>query len=533
MSNGRLLIAAEVKAFLGLGWKAEWDVKSIVEGGWNFDDRTLFRSVKKLLPGHYLECDLDSGDVRTEMYWDIEYQDKVRWQRNPKKYAQLTSTQHQVETRTEEDMILGVRERLTEAIRLRLRADVPVGIYLSGGIDSSALAGIATHLVREQGLSMGTQDANHRICCFSIAFEESSGFDESAISRRTADWLGVKYIKKLMDEEELAKRFEDATWHCEQHNHGDLNFVGKFALSEVVRENGYKVVLTGEGADENFAGYPMYLPDFLKEQDHAWPSSGLPEEERQKRCEDEDAAVGEYYESIGADGSKRGTDEASKMLGGISTPASMCAFHLDCFAPWTNELGCMHPRMTIANGIDTNIRNKMTTTWHPLHSALYTWSKGHLANGFLSYLGDRTEMAHSVEARPAFLDHKLTEYVNALPPSMKIRYQSEKGVFVEKYIQREAAKPFITEELYTRKKHPYSAPTTYPRDGPMHCLFRGLITEESVRQLGFVEWEKTKDLVERAFVRDEAKAMRNCFVIAQWVVLARRFGMGTATVGME
>ena len=79
-------------------------------------------------------------------------------------------------------MIAGVRSRLIEAIRLRLRADVPVGIYLSGGIDSSALAGIVTHLVKEQGEKLGNKDAAHRIACFSIAFSKDSGFDESGMS---------------------------------------------------------------------------------------------------------------------------------------------------------------------------------------------------------------------------------------------------------------------------------------------------------------------------------------------------------------
>lgn len=447
---------------------------------------------------------------------------------NPSADAALIVVQQHVETRSEEDMIQGVRERLMDAVRLRLRADVPVGIYLSGGIDSSVLAGMATHLVKKEGLKMGTKDANHRICCFSIAFDEDSGFDESSISERTADWLGVKFEKKLMDEKELARRFEDATWHCEQHNHGDLNYVGKYALSEVVRESGYKVVLTGEGADENFAGYPIYLPDFLRAEDTAWPSTNLTEQQRERHCISADAEVGKYYDSVGADGSNRTTDDGSRMLGGISTPASMCAFHFDCFAPWTSQLHPRSPRMTIAEGIDKKTREKMRTSWHPLHSALYTWSKGHLVNGFLSCLGDRTEMAHSVEARPPFLDHKLTAYVNALPPSVKFRYDPKTDAFIEKWIQREASRPFITNELYERKKHPYSAPTTYPKDGPMHALFKRLVTEENVKKLGFVDWERTKDVVSRAFEREEAKAMRTCFVLGQWIVLAERFGMGTA-----
>ncbi len=84
-----------------------------------------------------------------------------------------------MDPRSDTEMISSVRTHLIEAVRLRLRADVPVGIYLSGGIDSSALAGIATHLVREGSATMGSQTAADRICCFSIGFDEASGFDES------------------------------------------------------------------------------------------------------------------------------------------------------------------------------------------------------------------------------------------------------------------------------------------------------------------------------------------------------------------
>lgn len=78
-------------------------------------------------------------------------------------------------------MIAGIRERLIEAVRLRLRADVPVGIYLSGGIDSSAVAGIITHLIKEQGVKAGSQDIRDKICSFTIAFDENSGYDESGM----------------------------------------------------------------------------------------------------------------------------------------------------------------------------------------------------------------------------------------------------------------------------------------------------------------------------------------------------------------
>lgn len=359
----------------------------------------------------------------------------------------------EVDPRSDQEMIERVRARMLDAVRVRLRADVPVGIYLSGGIDSSVIAGMAAHLVKEEGLRMGSEDETKRITCFSIAFDEDSGFDESAIANRTADHLGVKYYKKHMNEAELAARFEDATWHCEHHN-PDLNYVGKYALSEVPQELGFKVVLTGEGADEQFAGYPVYLPDYLREPDHAYERNPLPEDTRKTQCIKADAETEQYYESIGADGANRNASLARQLLNNITTVSSMAAFSpSSLFSHWTTEFDPSDPQLTIANAVDEDVRNKIQTSWHPLHSALYIWQKGHLANIFLSCLGDRTEMAHSVEARTPFLDHHLTQYVNGLPPSVKIRWDGNEERFVEKWVLREAGRGFITEEVYSRKKH--------------------------------------------------------------------------------
>ena len=417
---------------------------------------------------------------------------------------------------------------MLDALRLRLRADVPIGIYLSGGIDSSVLAGMVTHLVKEQGIAVGSANPKERVTCFSIAFDEESGFDESEIANRTADWLGVKYIKKHMNEAELANRFEDAVWHCEHHN-PDLNFVGKFALSEVPQEAGYKVVITGEGADEMFAGYPVYLPDYLREQDHSWIKyNTLSEPERLKQLDIAESAAKEYYESVGADGSNRGPSIPRRMLNDMTTVSSMTAFQLDVFAPWTQCYGKSDPQLTIANNADGRVRQLIADTWHPLHSAEYVWSKGHLANIFLTCLGDRTEMAHSLEARTPFLDHHLTEYVNNLPPSVKIRWDPDQKTFREKWILREASKPFITPELYERKKHPYSAPTAYPVGGPLHKLLSGIVTRANIEALGFVDWSRCEDLVRRAFEEGSAKAMRFVIVLAEWVVIGKRFGVRRA-----
>ncbi|KAK6389737.1 hypothetical protein LTR65_006219 [Meristemomyces frigidus] len=511
----RLLVASEMKAFLPLGWEPEWDVRSLKDAGWNHDTRTLFKGVQKIRPGHYMTCQ-SFGRIEERPYWDASFPDK----RTP-------------DLRTLQELIEGVRQRMLDAVRLRLRADVPVGIYLSGGIDSSVIAGMVAHLVKEQNVAVGSAPPSDRVTCFSIAFEEDSGYDESAIANRTAEWLGVKYVKKLMNEEELARRFEDAVWHCEQHN-PDLNFVGKFALSEVPAEAGYKVVLTGEGADEIFAGYPLYLPDYLREPDLAWAQhNSLPEAERAQHLQLAEEAAREHYRCIGADAGDGAVSVPRRMLNGISTVSSMTAFQPDVFAPWTDEVHpACDPQMTIASNADGIARGHISKDWHPLHAALYVWSKGHLPNIFLTCLGDRTEMANSIEARTPFLDHILTEYVNNLPPSVKLRWQPAERRFVEKWILREAARPFITQELFERRKHAYAAPTRWPRGGPLYVLMTGLVSRENVEGLGFVSWEKVGGLVEAAFGPEgDARALRLALVVAEWVVLAKRFRVRRAEAG--
>jgi asparagine synthase (glutamine-hydrolysing) len=426
--------------------------------------------------------------------------------------------------RTEEEMILGVRERLIDAVKQRLRADVKVGVSLSGGIDSSVVAGIVNHLIRE-GHQIGSEDVNERLSCFGIAFDEDSGFDESATASRTADFLGVKFHKKHMNEAELARAFADATWHDEQPN-PDLNFIGTYALSELFREQGFRVNINGQGADEILSGYNIFLPDFLRESDEAFNGPTIAEELRTAELHKAEEKLNKVY---GGMLDLAGTSVARRQLNNTLTPAQMAAafpplpFKKD-FLPSNNQVD---PQLTYAESITGMMLDEVAHKWHPLHTAQYTFCKAHLQNLLLSNLGDRGEMAHSIEGRTPFLDHHLTEYVNNLPPSMKIRWD-EKGEWVEKYVLREAAKPFITEEIYQKRKHPYSAPVEYPRDGPMYKLLKELVTDENVAKLGFLTPNGVEKLVDEVFETMQMPTFRLVICLAQWVVLQQRFGVSKA-----
>ena len=135
------------------------------------------------------------------------------------------------------------------------------------------------------------------------------------------------------------------------------------------------------------------------------------------------------------------------------TPAYLEVYDQIPFADWTDIHGQSDALLTLAENVDERVRELMRTKWHPLNSALYTWYKCHLPNLLLTCIGDRTEMSNSVEGRTPFLDHRLVEYVNGLPPSLKLRYNKNTDQLVEKYILREASKPFVSDEIYKRKKH--------------------------------------------------------------------------------
>ncbi|KAI8381106.1 uncharacterized protein BYT42DRAFT_530779 [Radiomyces spectabilis] len=505
--NGTLLVASEVKAFLPMGWEPEWDVDSILHDGATFDYRTCFKDVYKLPPAHYLRATA-SGSLEVRQYWDADYPDKTL-----------------KETRSVDEMVQGVRERLVDAVRQRLRADVPLGVYLSGGIDSACVAGIATHLLREK-------DPNARIDAFSISFVSGDDhYDEGDIAERTAEFCNAKFHKLAVTEEDLLSSFEESIWHVEQPQF-NLNGVGKFLLSKYVRDQGFKVVMTGEGSDEHFAGYSLFHTDYLREADLTSPDGfgTLPDDIRHKLFE-------EISQTKKADGSTiipTATDASTKnnvarqMVNNVSCHVLMQDLLSIPSEMYTDEVRSKHgeviPGLAIAEAVSGVARHKAKTKWHPLHTALYLESRTFLGNFLCNILGDRCEMAHSIEARTPFMDHPLCEYVNSLPPSVKIR-ASEDGTLNEKWILKEAVQPFITDEIYKRTKHPYVAPPSKGKDLPIINLMDRLLTEENINQLGWANWSTVKNYKDTFRELADSKVFKDLLIMMSYVVLSQRFNV--------
>ncbi|KAJ7457818.1 putative asparagine synthase [Mycena latifolia] len=454
ITNGRILFASEMKAFMGLGWQAEWDIESIVNNGNLGDDRTLFKGVQRLAPGHFAICRA-SGYLKTQAYWDLSY---------PSSTAPLSSTL--------DSMVITVRSLLVDAVRLRLRSDVPVSVYLSGGIDSSAVAGIAAHLLYEK-------DPNAKLTTFTLVYSASETTDESPIAARTAEYIGAELVKVEATEQELVGALEESIWHSEQ------------------------VVLSGEGSDEIFGGYPFFLPDYLKDRDPCPASLGLSlpsdAERRQLAAEIRGKPAVPQISHTPMPMDKRCT------LLSIDPHITVSWSHLlpNMFKPDILEVvGLPNVLRCVEEGIDARIRHhSVSGNWHSLNVSMYVITKT-ILDTILSLCGDRADMASSVESRVAFLDHHLVEYVTHLPPSVKIMPlagdQPRTWHFVEKWILRQAVKPFVTEELYVRKKVPFNPP---PSDRPaptgellpLQVLLKNRITQANVERLGFIHWPFVRD----------------------------------------
>ena len=232
--NGNVLFASEVKALLELGVPARWDNQSVFQEAFLVrpQERTLFKDIHTVPPGHYAVA--QDGNVRIYPYWDLEFP---------------TAQTLGKDSRSDQEVTDGFRNVFNDAIRERLIADVEVASYLSGGIDSCAVLGLAQ------------QQMDRPIRAFTLAFEDAL-YDESKIAREQAEFVGASYHEVPISSQDIVDNYADAVWHAEtvfMNGHG----VAKFLLSQAVRDAGIKVVFTGEGADEMLGGYPPFRRDVV------------------------------------------------------------------------------------------------------------------------------------------------------------------------------------------------------------------------------------------------------------------------------
>ncbi|WEX74923.1 asparagine synthase (glutamine-hydrolyzing) [Sinorhizobium numidicum] len=457
--GGTLYFASEVKALLQVpGVSAEIDpiaLDQIFTLWAPIAPRTPFRNIHELEPAHLMIAD-ESGIV-ARPYWNLQYPDRD----SPPRYTDERGAAEEL------------RALLTDATRIRMRADVPVGAYLSGGLDSSIVSALAAGMT-PQGLRT-----------FSVTFD-SAEHDESAFQQEMAAALGTHHSAVACGAGDIARAFPEVIRFTERPILRTAP-APLYQLSGLVREAGLKVVLTGEGADEVFAGYDIFKESRVRRFCGRQPGSRMRPHLFRK--------LYPYLPSL----KQQSAEYLAAFFG-----AGNDALDDPLFSHRPRLKGTAAAKMFFSGDLRAELKDYDATAelvsrlpqdfdrWHPLHQAQYLESRFLLPGYILSSQGDRMAMAHGIEGRFPFLDHRLVEFAASLPPEMKL-----KGL-VEKHILREATTDLLPPSIGKRTKQPYRAPDSHSFSGPGELDYvLAALGEESIDAGGLFSAKAVAKLYEK------------------------------------
>jgi len=441
---------------------------------------TLFKGIEALLPGHMLIVTRkgDSFQVEDRHYWDAEFP---------------LDGQH--DDLPDEEHIENVRQALVESITFRLEADVPVACYLSGGIDSCSIIGMAAAIQQSP------------VKAFTISFDDDR-YDEAAIATEMAEKAGADQdILNVKALDLYGKNFEDAVYYSERTFYNTLG-VAKMLMSKHVREVGYKVVITGEGSDELFGGYAQFKADlFLHDPEYA--ATPAAEEMRKRNAIFSGSVLAETQISHPA---------FDEVMGFTPNWIQPWMLTLERVKPLLSDefkakIGDYDPIAAIAYSLD----KEMLDGRHVLDKCQYSWIKTMLEGQILNWGGDRVDMANSLESRPAFLDHHVAELAMRIPPHVRVRNG------VEKWVVREAMKHVLPEVLYKREKFAFMAPPAHTDEAKtteINKLIDKWLSSERLAEIGiFDEAKLTASIEEYRKSDDHAANTRKDIILNHAIAL--------------
>jgi asparagine synthase (glutamine-hydrolysing) len=443
--NG-IVFGSEIKSVLGdRRVRAELE-PAMIEQVFRFwapqTPNTVFRGIQELPPGHFLVIERDS--LRVERYWRPMFP---------------SGTEQGVSSKPESELVEEFRALLIDACRIRLRADVPVGAYLSGGLDSSTISAIVRRFT------------SNRLVTFSIAFTDQQ-YDESRFQCEMAAHLGTDHHVVSATNAQIGQVFPDVVWHSETPLLRTAP-APMYLLSRLVRQHNFKVVLTGEGADEFLAGYDIFKEAAVR---RFWA--------RQPESKWRWLLFKKLYPDIS------GLAQ--------SNPAFLAAFFgdglRDTDSPWYSHAVRWRNFRRVGRFLNSGLVEESEkrcfdslaaslppefASWAPLDRAQYLEITTFLSQYLLSSQGDRMAMANSVEGRFPFLDVRVVEFCNRLPARMKLRGLREK------WLLKAAAEPWLPQAIRRRPKRPYRAPvhrSFFNPEAPDYV--RELLSPEALRETG-------------------------------------------------
>jgi asparagine synthase (glutamine-hydrolysing) len=387
LTPDHLLFGSEYKSILvSSGIEREIDYqafKDLFTVGFLLGQKTLFKKIRRLLPGHYLLY--QDGKFSTHKYWDLCF--PVSRQSTPKRNAQEWSE--------------SLRAKLEESVRIHLRSDVPVGAWLSGGIDSSAVVSLMKRLT------------DHPIQTFTLAFENKQ-YDEVNTQKILTDFPGydISNCQALCTNNDF-KLLPKAAWHCEDPSTLGIG-IARMLISQLASQN-VKVVLTGEGSDEVFGGYPWFRVDKMLR-----PLRRLP------------LCIRQLITSMPA--IRKRWSRAVRIL---RAPPNMSLIRykqvIDSTYPELDaRLFSDDLRQRLIEHDDTEDDLSLPPEfdmYHPFNQLQYLEMKVRLSD-FITRNLDLASMAYSLEVRVPFLDHEFVEFCSQIPPNLKMKWLEEKHILI-------------------------------------------------------------------------------------------------------
>jgi asparagine synthase (glutamine-hydrolysing) len=463
-SGGTLVFGSEIKALLAVpGVRAEIDPLGLdqVFTYWGaLAPRTLFRGIAELPPGHWLMA--HKGRLTVRRFWALEFPEA-----EGPAHGGLDQAPESPEGYEE-----ALKALLIDATRLRLRADVPVAAYLSGGLDSAVITALVQNYT------------DRRLDTFSVSFDDPE-FDESLFQRRAAALLGTRHHVVSVSHSQIGDAFPEVIWHTETPLLRTAP-VPLFLLSRRVHEHGLKVVLTGEGADEFLAGYDIFKEDQVRRFWARRPESRL-RPLLFRRLYPYIPGISETGAYLGAFFKEGLTDvDAPDYTHRIRWHTTRRARRF-----FSDQLRDAVERAEAAEG-PADLYPHDFLRWPGLHRAQYLEVKTFLSSYLLSSQGDRVAMGHSVEGRFPFLDHRVVEFCNRLPPRLKLR-----GL-TDKYLLRRIARQWLPEEIWRRPKRPFRAPIHRSFFGPRAPDYvQELLSPEQIQASGLFKPASVRQLCEK------------------------------------
>ena len=463
IQNQRLYFASEIKAiFANKEIHRTLDSESLdqVFTFWTtLPGKTVFNNIKELPPAHYML--ISPNEIKYDKYWDLNF-----------------ANNKETVNRLSADLVNEISELMMDAVRIRLRADVPVGTYLSGGIDSSAL----TETVKK--------NFNNELRSFGIRFENKD-YDEGKFQNEMVDYLNINHSEIVTRNEDIGANLEEVLWHSEKPllRTGPIPL---YLLSKLVNQSGYKVVLTGEGADEVFGGYDIFKEAKIRDFWAKDPDSKL-----------RPMLLARLYPYIFKDNRLNQTI-VSFFKDGIDNPDDPFFSHNIRWKNTSKIKNFFSEQIKNSNGNYNSYSELLKLLpvnffdWDVVTKAQFLEAMIFLSNYLLSSQGDRVAMANSVELRVPYLDHRVIELLAKVNSEIKINGLNEK------YLLKQVFKNRLPSNILKRWKNPYRAPINKALLNNNLNLAKDYCSEDSLKRTGIFDHAKVLRLINKLGKLDKA-----------------------------